>query len=297
MSQEQLKLNWHNYSDHLKEMMLNLMNSNETADATLVCEDKIKFKAHKFVLNACSPVFQSIINDLPLKDNSVIYLKGVLAKEMQSILQFMYLGEAIICHDRMKEFIDVAKSLEIKEISKDADCNDIESSESYVENDIEGIYLSEFIDDAKSPEIKETSKDTTCNVVDVEPSESTVKINNEGTYLSETDEKCINIKEEIRNTDTIKQSYVEDSGKKQCDQCDKLFLNKYTLARHVTSVHEGLNHQCNECDKSFNQKGNLVTHIKSVHEGVKFPCNLCPFKATQPANLCTHKKRKHSLMF
>ena len=115
---EQFNLNWHTYNDHLKEMMQNLMQSHESSDVTLVCEDKTKFKAHQFVLNACSPVFQSIINDLPQKD-PVIYLRGVHAPEMKSILQFMYLGQATLFQDRMNDFLNVGKSLEIKEISKD----------------------------------------------------------------------------------------------------------------------------------------------------------------------------------
>ena len=117
---EQFDLNWHTFSDHVKEMMQNLLLSNESTDITLICEDKTRFKAHKFVLNACSPLFQTIINDLPQKD-PVIYLKGVLAQEMKSILQFMYLGKATFYQDRMNEFLNVARSLEIKEISKDVD--------------------------------------------------------------------------------------------------------------------------------------------------------------------------------
>ena len=62
MSREQMKLSWQTFSDHLIEMLKNLMLSNESTDVTLVCDDKTKFKAHKFVLNACSPVFQAIIN-------------------------------------------------------------------------------------------------------------------------------------------------------------------------------------------------------------------------------------------
>ena len=92
---EQFNLNWHTYNDHLKEMMQNLLLCSESTDVTLVCEDKTKFKAHKFVLNACSPVFHSIINDMP-QSYPVIYLKGVFAQEMKSILQFMYLGQATI---------------------------------------------------------------------------------------------------------------------------------------------------------------------------------------------------------
>ena len=99
---EQFNLNWHTFNDHLKEMMKHLMQSNESTDVTLVCEDRTKFKAHKFVLNSCSPLFQSIINDLPQKD-PVIYLRGVLAPEMKSILQFMYLGQATFYQDRMKK--------------------------------------------------------------------------------------------------------------------------------------------------------------------------------------------------
>ena len=124
---EQFDLNWHTYNDHLKEMMQNLFLSNESTDVTLVCEDRTKLRAHKFVLNACSPVFQSIINDLPQKD-PVIYLRGVLALEMQSILQFMYLGQTRFYQERMNDFLNVAKSLEIKEITKEGDSNVADSS-------------------------------------------------------------------------------------------------------------------------------------------------------------------------
>ena len=65
MNQEKYNLNWHTYSDHLKEMLHEMMKSNEFTDVTLVCDDKIQFKAHKIVLSACSSVFKSIINDLP----------------------------------------------------------------------------------------------------------------------------------------------------------------------------------------------------------------------------------------
>ena len=124
---EQFNLNWHTYNDHLREMMQNLMQSNESTDVTLMCEDKTKFKAHKFVLNACSPVFQSIISDLPQRD-PIIYLRGIHSQEIKSILQFMYLGQATFFHDRMNDFLNVAKSLEIKEISKDVDFDNTEHS-------------------------------------------------------------------------------------------------------------------------------------------------------------------------
>ena len=136
---EQFNLNWHTYNDHLREMMQNLMQSNESTDVTLMCEDKTKFKAHKFVLNACSPVFQSIISDLPQKD-PIIYLRGIHSQEIKSILQFMYLGQATFFHDRMNDFLNVAKSLEIKEISKDVI---FDNTEQLQEKECEGNFNSD----------------------------------------------------------------------------------------------------------------------------------------------------------
>ena len=80
-------------------------------------------KAHKFILSACSAVFKKIINDIPQQD-SVIYLRGIQHQEMESILEFMYLGKATFYESRMEEFLKVANDLEIKEISNGVEIQD-----------------------------------------------------------------------------------------------------------------------------------------------------------------------------
>ena len=90
MLQDEYNLNWHTFSDHLREMLQELMKSAELADVTLVCDDKRQFKAHKIVLSACSSVFKSIVNGLP-QNSSVIFLRGIQYQEMESIHEFMYL--------------------------------------------------------------------------------------------------------------------------------------------------------------------------------------------------------------
>ena len=127
MHQEKYNLNWHTYSDHLREMLHEMMKSNELTDVTLVCDDKKQFQAHKIVLSACSSVFKSIINDLP-QNSSVIYLRGIQHQEMESILEFMYLGVATFYQERMEEFLNTAKNLEVKEISKDVEFDDVNLS-------------------------------------------------------------------------------------------------------------------------------------------------------------------------
>ena len=75
----------------------------------------------------CSTVFKNIIESLP-QNSSVIYLRGIQHQEMESILEFMYLGVATFYQVRMNEFLNVAKNLEIKEISKDVELNEEEEA-------------------------------------------------------------------------------------------------------------------------------------------------------------------------
>merc|ERR1712148_142176 len=79
-------------------MMKSLVTDTAFTDVTLISEDKKYMKAHKNVLSFCSPTFKEIFSlD---KSASVIYLKGVNHSEVESILQFIYLGEATFKPDR-----------------------------------------------------------------------------------------------------------------------------------------------------------------------------------------------------
>jgi len=252
---EQFNLNWHTYNDHLREMMKHLMESNESTDVTLVCEDKTKFKAHQFVLNACSPIFKSIINDLPQKD-PIIYLRGVLAPEMKSILQFMYLGQATFYQDRMNEFLDVARSLEIKEISKDVDVDAPDS-----------------LNDQESDKNIDTSMGNS--------------------HGEKTITNPSNVVEEIKHRSSRAISQRNEAGQFLCNRCDKHFSSSGNLHQHINSAHEGIKFPCNDCGYEATRNSTLLIHIKSVHEGIKFPCDLCDYKASRKSNLTTHKKIKH----
>ena len=125
MDQDKYTLTWHAFPDHLRGVMKAMMTSEDFADVTLVSDEKKTIKAHKSVLSACSPVFMNILSLESQNSHPVIYLRGIQYPEIESILQFMYLGEAKFYEERMNDFIMVAKNLEIKELSKG-----IESSES-----------------------------------------------------------------------------------------------------------------------------------------------------------------------
>ena len=113
MHREKYSLTWHTYSDHLKCMMKELMMNEDFSDITLITDDKEQIKANINILSACSPVFKDILKK-DKNSSPIMYLRGVQYSEMESIMQFIYLGEATFYKERTDEFLAVAKSLEIK---------------------------------------------------------------------------------------------------------------------------------------------------------------------------------------
>ena len=98
----------------MKDMLKELWNSSEDYDLTLVCDDKLQIKAHKAVLSACSPVFESIITE----NSSMIFLPEVEHDEMESILKFIYLGQAKVNQVKVPNFLSLAKNLGIKQMAE-----------------------------------------------------------------------------------------------------------------------------------------------------------------------------------
>ena len=117
MQQEKYKLSWNTYSDHLREMMKEMMTSDIYTYVTLVCDDKKQLKAHRNILSACSPVFKDILQIDTRNIQPMIYLRGIEHSEMESILQFIYFGEASFYECRLDELLLVAKSLGVRELS------------------------------------------------------------------------------------------------------------------------------------------------------------------------------------
>ena len=116
MLEMKYNLSWDGFSEHLKKFMSDLYTSETYSDVTLVCDDQMKMKANKLVLRACSPIFESMLSDLHQAPNTIIFLRGINHLELESILQFVYLGETKIYQNRMEAFMTVAKDLQIKEI-------------------------------------------------------------------------------------------------------------------------------------------------------------------------------------
>jgi len=276
MDTEICNINWHTYSDHLRDMLYEMKKSDELTDVTLVCDDKKQFKAHKIVLSACSSVFKSIINNLP-QSSSVIYLRGIKHQEIESILEFMYLGVATLHQESIDDFLNVAKNLEIKEIGKDFRIDD-SNGDDEVEASINGPKFEE--DD------EENSDD---NLEGNEPEFEEVGEDNSDDNLEGKPEL-----NENQSIDKAWDSKLPVEGPFACDYCDNKYLKKRTLISHRSRRHTSVDKYCNLCDYTTKSPNVLRVHIQSKHEGVKWACNQCDHQAVYPHNLAEHIKTKHT---
>ena len=107
---------WISYADHFRQLMAALMGGTEFSDVTLVCDDKQEIQAHKFILSTCSSVFRNILSKNP--KNLPVYLKGTQSQDMIYLLQYMYLGEAIVPKERMESFFNFACFFKVKDLSE-----------------------------------------------------------------------------------------------------------------------------------------------------------------------------------
>ena len=109
---QQYCLRWNNHQHNLLSVFEDLLNHEAFVDVTIAC-DGLNLKAHKIVLSACSPYFQSMFYNTPDK-HPVVFLKDVRYDEMKALLEFMYRGEVSVDQEHLSSLLKVAEGLKIK---------------------------------------------------------------------------------------------------------------------------------------------------------------------------------------
>ena len=106
-------ISWESFQSHLLSTIRKLYTEHSYADVTLVCDDLIQIPAHKFVLSACSPKLDNILINNP-HSHPLLYMRGVNQQELQSIHQFMYLGQVKIKQETIEKFLEIAQDIQIE---------------------------------------------------------------------------------------------------------------------------------------------------------------------------------------
>ncbi|KAK7869678.1 hypothetical protein R5R35_010036 [Gryllus longicercus] len=119
MNCEELSLRWQDHHEALLAVFENLLRSNTLVDCTLAAEGRT-LKAHKVVLSACSPYFQTVFKEESEK-HPIIILKDVKFWTLKAVVDFVYRGEVKIRENQLGAFLEVAESLQIKGLGTGTD--------------------------------------------------------------------------------------------------------------------------------------------------------------------------------
>jgi Cys2His2 zinc finger developmental/cell cycle regulator len=131
MASQRFCLRWNNHQSNLLSVFDQLLHAEKFIDVTLAIDGQY-LKAHKIVLSACSPYFQTLFVNHPEK-HPIVILKDVPFADMKSLLDFMYRGEVSVDQERLSAFLRVAESLRIKgltEVNDDKPSNQEQSETS-----------------------------------------------------------------------------------------------------------------------------------------------------------------------
>ena len=261
----------------MKELLMN----EDFADVTLVTEDRKQIKANISILSTSSPVFKDILKK-DKNSSQTIYLRGIQHSEMESILQFIYLGQATFYEERMNEVLAVAKSLEIKQLCnaesdsidelKDEPCDPLKSTENFEEQ----TFVS---DQMKVQAPKERQR-------------KAASVNGRYEGVKYTCDQC-EYQGNRRDSLTIHIQSKHEGVKYACDQCDYRAAKPSNLTAHIRSQHEGVKYACDHCNYRCALQQRLMKHIQSVHEAVMYACDQCDYLARYQVDLSTHIQSKH----
>ena len=101
--------------------------------------------------------------------------------------------------------------------------------------------------------------------------------------------------EELTKIEEEEKNYVVGERGLKCDQCGKIYKNKYVLDIHTKTIHDGVKISCKLCTKTFSQPSGLQYHIKKVHgenyidnKKMKKECELCNKLYSQHSTNSSH---------
>ena len=269
MTQQIFHLKWKYIHTNLNSTLNNGFADFNSADVTLVSDDQIPFQAHRFVLSASSPVLKDLLMENP-SSHPLIYLRGVDQQELGSILKVMYFGEATFNQNRINQFLNNSRELQMKHVTNAfVTRNNIMYEESELETE------NEMIENLKS----------------LDNPEPITEYDESNKSISSTIDEILAL--DILTNNTTKYESDFENQLHKCEDCGAGYRQKAGLISHIQSKHNGIKYSCNLCRYLATTQGNLKLHKESQHGGVKYSCDQCKHQFTRKDNLKLHKKSQH----
>ena len=249
-----LRLNEH--KENIVNSFHELRTETDFSDVTLVCEDGQIVKAHRIILTACSPFFSSV-----LKTNKhthpLIYMRGLKAKYLEAVLDFIYHGEANIHQQDLDGFFAIAEELQLKGLTGYQNEENVESS---------------LVSKVQKPEIKVTEKqqeDQQETQVNIDQNDLLTELKS----IVPVVDKTITMTENAPNKEldfkvsSIMKRINDGENARECIVCGKSVKGgPLHMKRHIETHFEGVSYPCNQCEKISRSSNGLRQHTQKLHK-------------------------------
>lgn len=284
---EQLSLSWDLHSENRTSSLSTLWREEAFLDVTIICDDD-QIDAHKLMLSAASPLFQKILlRNQNLAGRPLLYLKGTRKKDMQTLLNFIYEGEATVQKDDVEDFMQLANSLDVKGLVADkSERRNIQSQLKEIKDTVDhqvmdGIEWNESSSEQVNYPLNDMHLRDETYSDDIRDDNNAIEFPDES--ITSTPMKCEVIWNDDKKTsvgsateeyDKVVEEMICKSGSGtkaySCKKCS-YSGSKNHLREHVGKHIEGFSFPCNFCGKTFGSKKNLRMHssrkCKSVYHG------------------------------
>ena len=257
------------------------LESGEFTDVTLVTEDDQMFRAHRFVLAACSISFRNIFSASPA--NSLhIYMYGLQHTNLMHLLDFMYTGMTSMPKDSLSSFIQMAKDLQVTGLmNKEVDSVLCKTEESFKEmqnlNVLEETTVSQNNDETMeiSPLTLTKSHINTDNTEKIHScakyqftcdGHTSLKEHIHSTKNTLKDETQIKNDSDFKEHNEMMKGQIEQHDKKKmfCKKCKKCYMTIVQFQKHKKNCR----FICT-CGKTFAKNIDLQKHNSKKHKYVK----------------------------
>ena len=249
---EKLCLKWNDFQENVNVAFANLREDNEFADVTLACEDGQQIEAHKVILAASSPFFQSLLKRTR-NPHPLIYMRGVKSENMLAIVDFLYCGEANVYQENLDSFLAIAEELRLKGLMGQAENVEKKANNTYT--------------------------DSTLGQINSQPIYKSEKSN--------TERRLLNLDPNLEDQSAKIQTHFESANILQ--ELDAQVKSMMEKGKNISSDGRNRTKICKMCGKE-GQGINIRDHIEANHlEGISLPCNLCEKTFRSRHSLRQHK--------
>ena len=241
---EKFSLKWTDFDVNASKAFRKLRREEDFFDVTLVSDDEHHISAHKLVLSSSSEFFKNILRKVK-EANPVIYLNGIQAKELYSVMDYIYEGEVQLHQKDLDYFLEIAQKLKI-----------------------EGMMGSSNSEE----DINEEKVSTVDNIIDMPPDcvDNISNFKEENQTPKRIVEKSLSLvgqdPSRIEASKAVDELVIKKGDLWECLTCGKTTKRNSQIRLHAESHIDGLAFPCQQCGNTFRSRNALKCHKQSKHK-------------------------------